>query len=170
MTQITQRLDRNDFPSFGVCHSSSSGSWEPGPRVACRSYPLILFLCFSTLESAPRPLPAGPSAVSPSVSLCLCRSCRRPWRCYKASVTVLIFAIFRGVGIDVSFGNGNPRSEAEAGPRPSVRPSRRGCRGPGPSCSDRGSSWNVKMFRFPKASDPEPLCVLWPRFKNLVDC
>lgn len=61
------------------------------------SYPLILFLCFSLLDSFPHSLRAGRSVVSLFLSQNSPgqrrhRPCWRP----KASITVLIFTSFRG--------------------------------------------------------------------------
>lgn len=82
----------------------------------------------------------------------------------------MIFTIFRGMQISVALGDVNPDAGGEAGVF---------CAGP--ACVQRlmgtrllivltAASRGMKIFQFPRLSELEPLCVLWPHFKSLVDC
>lgn len=150
---------------------------SPGSGSHCHSYPLILFLCFSILDSFPQSLCTDCFVVSLPLSQSL-EGCLpspllrmpRPLLMLQGFCYRIDFYHSEGVGINISLGNVNPGSEVGAGPHSSAPPLSRGRWGRGFFRSDCSSVWNVKMFQFPQLSKLEPLCVLWPRFKNLVDC
>lgn len=141
------------------------------------SYPLILLLCFSILDPFPHSLGLYWSFCGLALSVAELRGLPldllpppRPRLMLRGFCYRIDLYHLEGVGINISLGNVNPGSEVEAGPHSSARPLSRGRWGRGSFCSDCGSFWNVKMFQFPKLSEPEPSCVLWPQFKNLADC